>query len=205
MRRTLWAVVAAGILMTAGSVAAEVRLGLSAGLNVASLEIEGRPGDEIETRTVPAFGASLAWRPGAWSLELRPAYVGRGAKVLIGGSQVAIEATLVEFPLLVTRDLGQARVRPYLLAGAALASLTSAKAVLGSIEEDIEDDFGKTDASLRAGAGVRLAGVPAQPFLEVEYTHGLTDVNEGAGIGAEVGAIRNRGLQIRGGLSFGLK
>jgi hypothetical protein len=207
MKRAVRALVAAGMTVTAGTVGAEVRLGVSGGLNVASLEIEDLSDDERDSRTAAAIGAVLAWRPGeAWSVELRPAYVARGAKVLIQGSQVAIEAALFELPLLVTRDLGKGRVRPYLLAGAALAHLTSAKAVLGSVEEDILDDFERTDASLRAGAGLRMANVSGQPFVEVEYTHGLTDLNaENAGLGAGVGAIQDRGVQIRGGFSFGLK
>ncbi len=130
--------------------------------------------------------------------------MGRGAKVLIGGSQAVIEAELIELPLLATRDLARGRARPYLLAGAAIGWLTSAKAVLGSVEEDILDDFEGTDASVRLGAGVRLASVSGQPFVEVEYTHGLSDANRGEGLGAGVGAIRNRGVQFRGGFTFGL-
>lgn len=207
MKRTVRALAAAGMAAIAGAATAEVRLGFSAGLNLASLEIENLPDDEHEGRTAPALGAALSWRPSeAWSLELRPSYVGRGAEVLIAGTQVDVEATLFEFPLLVTRDLGSARVRPYLLAGAALGFLSSAKAVVGTVEEDVEDDFASTDASLRIGAGARLANVSGQPFVEVEYTHGLTDLNEQrGGLGADVGAIRNRGVQIRGGVSFGLK
>jgi hypothetical protein len=107
--------------------------------------------------------------------------------------------------LLITRELGAGRVRPYLLAGGALGRRSSAKAVSGTQEQDISDDFAGSDASLRAGAGVRLRSVAAQPFLEVEYTHGFKDLNtRGGGLGSAVGAIRNRGLQLRGGISFGI-
>lgn len=206
MRRTVWALLAAGLAITGGAAAAEVRGGIWGGANLARLEIEDLPENEHEGRTAPAFGASLAWRPGdAWSLELRPSYVGRGAKVLIAGSHGVIEATLIELPLLITRDLGGGRVRPYLLAGVAVGWVRSATAVLGSTEQDISDDFGDTDTSLRAGAGARLRHVSGQPFLELEYTHGFTDLNTRSdGLGSGVGAIRNRGVQIRGGISFGL-
>lgn len=196
-----------GLLATPERAAAEVRAGAWAGPNIASLDIEHVSEADRESRTALAVGAVVAWRPGpAWSLELRPSYVGRGSKVRIQGASASIEAWLWEFPLLLTRDLGAGRVRPYLLAGGALGHLSSAKAVFGASEQDILDDFERTDLSLRAGAGARLFAVAGQPFVEVEYTHGLSDANSnGQGLGQDVGAIRNRGIQIRGGFSFGLK
>jgi len=194
-------------LAAATAANAEARLGAWAGVTFASLEIEDLASGDREGRTTGAFGATLAWRFGddAWSVELRPGYVGRGAEVRIGGSQVAIEASAFELPFVLTRDLGRGALRPYLLAGAAIGHQASAEAVLGSTRQDISDDFEKTDASLRAGGGLRLGRVSGQPFLEVEYTHGLTDLNaERSGLGGEVGAIRNRGVQVRAGVSFGL-
>jgi Outer membrane protein beta-barrel domain len=206
MRRRAWVLMAATSVTMAGAArAAELRAGVWGGANVASLEIEGAPRDERESRTAAAFGALFAWRPAeAWSLELRPAYVGRGAMVDVEGARADIRSNFVELPLLVTRDLGGSRVRPYLLAGAALGHRTSAKAVFGSDEQDISDDFARTDVSLRAGAGLRARLSHAQPFLAVEYMHGLKDLNpQRAGIGSGVGSIKNRGIQVRAGVSFG--
>lgn len=207
MRRSMSAlVVGAGLAFGTGAGAGEVRLGVWAGPNLATLQIEDAPEDAREKRTAAAFGSVLAFRFAAgWSLELRPSHVGRGAKIRIAGSQSVIQGTYVEFPLLITRELGAGRVRPYLLAGVALARRSSAKAVSGTHEQDISDDFEGSDASLRAGAGMRFRSVAAQPFLEVEYTHGFKDLNaRGGGLGSAVGAIRNRGLQLRGGISFGI-
>lgn len=202
----LAALAGASLAVATGVSASEVRLGAWGGPNLARLEIEDLADSDHEGRTALAMGALLSWRPArAWSLELRPAYVGRGAKVRIAGGQATIEASLIEVPLLVTRDLGGGRVRPYILAGAAIGRSVSAKAVFASREQDISDDFEKTDVSLRAGAGMSLRDMSGQPFFEIEYTHGMTDVNSRSrGLGAGVGSIHNRGIQIRLGVSFGL-
>jgi hypothetical protein len=207
MRRLalLTTAVVAGLASAGPADAGEFRGGLWAGANIASLEIEGEPESERDSRTAGAFGGVIAWRPGeSWSLELRPAYVGSGAKVLVEGNQVEIRASYFELPLLVTRDLGSGRARPYLMAGFALGFRSSAEAVFGGQEQDIADDFAGTDTSLRLGAGLRLAKVAGQPFLEVEYARGFKDLNaQQTGLGADTGAIRNRGVQIRAGFSFG--
>ncbi len=62
MKRRVRALASAMMAVTAGAAAAEVRLGFSGGLNLASLEIEERPEDEREKRTAPVVGAVLAWR-----------------------------------------------------------------------------------------------------------------------------------------------
>lgn len=205
MKRAWVGLVLAGLIAD-GAQAGELRLGAWLGPNVASLDIEGVPEAERESRTDLAAGGVLGWRwNSGWSLQLRPSYAGRGARVQIEGAQADISAGYFELPLLVTRELGSGRARPYLLAGAAFAQRTSAKAKFGATEIDIDDDFESSDASLRFGAGLRGNRDGAEPFVEVEYTHGLKDLNTaGAGLGSEVGAIRNRGFQIRAGVSFGL-
>jgi hypothetical protein len=206
MRRVALAWLVGAGLAGATTAWAEARAGAWAGVNFATLEIEDLAAGDRQSRTTAGVGALLAWRfADVWSLELRPGYVGRGAEVRIAGRPVAIEAALVEVPLVATRDLGRGTLRPYLLAGFAMGFQSSAEVVLGSTRQDISGDFQDTDASLRAGGGLRLSRVAGQPFVEVEYTHGLTDVNASrSGLGSDVGAIRNRGVQVRGGISFGI-
>jgi hypothetical protein len=184
----------------------ELRAGLLAGANLASLQIQDLPAEQREGRTTAVVGGVLAWRPGeTWSLELRPSYVGRGARVLVAGESVELRATYLELPLLATAGLELGRARLYALAGGAIGFRTSAEAASSAGEEDIGDDFAGTDTSLRLGAGVRFEAAPAEPFLEGEYCWGLTDLNErAAGLGAGVGAIRNRGFQVRAGVGFSL-
>lgn len=197
--------VALGLALALEARAGELRLGAWGGANVSALEIE-RLQPEPDGRTAGALGAVLAFRPGSrWSLELRPSCVGRGASVLVAGSAVEVRASVLELPILVTVDLGQSRLRPYVLAGAALSHVSKATAVSGATEQDIVDDFARTDTTLRVGAGLAWRGASAQPFVEVEYTHGLSDLNGGTGLGRAVGAIRNRGVQVRGGISFRVK
>jgi hypothetical protein len=169
-----------------------------------TLAIETEPPDlRLSGRTAAALGGVLSYRPGAsWSVELRPAWAGAGANVWLLGSSTEIEASYVEVPLLVTYDLLRGKTRPYLLAGGAAAFQTSARAVSAVADLDLSEDFASTDWSIRLGAGVRFSG-PAAPFLEIEYGHGLRDLNAaGTGLGAGLGSIRNRGLQFRAGFAF---
>jgi Outer membrane protein beta-barrel domain len=183
-----------------------VSVGVFGGTNLASLDIEGAPKEARERRTALAVGVLLAVRPAeAISIELRPSYVGRGARVLVAGVQADVEADYIELPLVLTGELGHGRVRPYALASAALGFRTSAKTVTPAGKQDIADDFAGTDTSLRLGGGLRLRSASAEPFVEGEYAWGLKNLNTRAtGLGAGLGAIRNRGLQIRAGVSFRL-
>jgi hypothetical protein len=187
--------------------AAEWRLGATGGASLASVRIDDAPVDlQLSSRTSFALGGLVSWRPsGAWSLELRPSYVGRGTGAVIDAADTEIEARFVELPLLLTRELGRGRVRPHLLAGAAIGRMTSARAVSTGTDADVTDDFARTDVSLRLGAGLRFPRSQTEPFVEAEYAWGLSDLNsEAKGLGAGLGPIRNRGLQVRAGISFRL-
>lgn len=188
------------------SPAAEWRLGGVFGANLGSLEIKGVPDNENKRRTSGAVGALLSLRPSdSWSIELRPGYTGGGAKVVVEGTQATFQAGYLDVPILVTKDLTSGTTRPYLLAGFAFSHLSSAKVKLPTGTVDIKNDFEGSDTSFRIGVGLRAAKSAGQPFLEVEYARGSKNLNsQASGLGAEVGAIKNRGLQIRIGFSAGL-
>lgn len=188
------------------SPAAEWRLGGVFGANLASLEIKGVPDSENKRSTRGAVGAVLSLRPShSWSIEVRPGYTGGGAKVVVEGTQATFQAGYLDVPILVTRDLTSGSARPYLLAGFAFSHLSSAKVKLPTGTVDIKNDFEGSDTSFRIGVGLRASKSAGQPFLEVEYARGSKNLNsQASGLGAEVGAIRNRGLQIRIGFSAGL-
>jgi hypothetical protein len=194
-----------GVLPTRAA-AGDVRVGALVGPNWTTLRIESGPPDlEVKKHTGIAVGAVLAWRPReSWSVELRPSYVGRGSRTVVAGQSVDIRTPFVDLPVVITQDLGSGRLRPYVLAGGAVGFRTSATADFPSGEQDVGDDFASTDASLRFGTGLRWVTASSQPFLEVEYTLGLTDLNGGTGLGTGLGPIRNRGFQVRGGLAFRL-
>ncbi len=188
------------------SPAAEWRLGGVFGANLASLDIKGVPDNENKRRTSGAVGAVLSLRPSdSWSIEVRPGYTGGGAKVVVQGTQATFQAGYLDVPVLLTKDLSSGSTRPYLLAGFAFSHLSSAKVKLATGTVDIKNDFEGSDTSFRIGAGLRASKSAGQPFIEVEYARGSKNLNsQASGLGAEVGAIRNRGLQIRVGFSVGL-
>ena len=204
MKRLMLTVVL--VMSASTSPAAEWRLGGVFGANLASLEIKGVPDNENKRRTSGAVGAVLSLRPSdSWSIEVRPGYTGGGAKVVVEGTQATFQAGYLDVPVLVTKDLSSGSTRPYLLAGFAFSHLSSAKVKLPTGTVDIKKDFEGSDTSLRIGAGLRLSKSAGQPFLEVEYARGSKNLNsQASGLGAEVGAIKNRGLQIRIGFSAGL-
>ena len=204
MNRLLLTVILA--MSASTSPAAEWRLGGVFGANLASLEIKGVPDSENKRRTAGAVGAVLSLRPSdSWSIEVRPGYTGGGAKVVVEGAQATFRAGYLDVPILLTKDLGSGSARPYLLAGFAFSHLSSAKVKLPTGTVDIKNDFEGSDTSLRIGAGFRASKAAGQPFVEVDYTRGFKNLNsQASGVGAEVGAIRNRGLQIRIGFSAGL-
>jgi hypothetical protein len=204
MNRLMWTAILA--MSASTSPAAEWRFGGVFGANLASLEIEGVPDSENQGRTRGALGAVIALRPSdSWSIEFRPGYTGGGAKVVVERTQAAFRAGYLDVPILFTRDLTTGSTRPYLLAGFAFSHLSSAKVKLPTGTVDIKDDFEGSDASFRIGAGLRASKSMGQPFIEVEYARGFKNLNsQASGLGADVGAIRNRGLQIRIGFSAGL-
>lgn len=206
MNRT-HALLLAAIALAAASpaTAGEKRFGISAGLNLSTLQIAGLSASEVKGRTGGAFAAIFSFRPSdRWSVELRPGFTSGGAKVLVEGASAQIVANYIDVPLLVTRDLGSSRTRPYLLAGVAVSSLTSAKAKLPTGSVDIKRDFEDTDLSFRLGVGIRRSGDGSRPFLEFEYAWGTKDANaKRSGLGAGVGSIENRSAQVRAGVTFG--
>lgn len=196
-----------GLSLAASGAFAEIRVGGWVGANATTLRIEDAPPDlETQRVTRPSVGGILAWRTGdRFSLELRPGSVGRGADVQVEGVRTEIQSRSFEVPLLATFDLTRSRVRPYLTAGLAVGFRSSATATSPRGEEDIADDFESTETSLRVGAGVRFAAVSGAPFIEVEYAQGFNDLNaQGTGLGTGLGAIRNRGVEVRAGFSFPL-
>lgn len=207
MRRAAWTILwVASLGAPIEAAAGEIRVGVFGGANRTTIRIENGPPDLQLTRyTGLAVGGVVAFRPGdSWSIEFRPSYVARGTKALVAGENTEIRTPFVELPVLVTQDLGTGRVRPYVLAGGAIGFRTSATAESPSGKQDVADDFESTDASLRFGTGLRWESARSAPFVEVEYTLGLSDLNRTTGLGTGLGPIRNRGFQVRAGLGFRL-
>jgi len=202
-------------LLVVAPAMAEVRVGGVGGANLASLST-----DEAGTKLgmLTRWGAGLALEVDvneSLAVTSRPMFVRRGAeiKTIAGlgdvsaqgsGSFARTELDYIELPVLLKYTLPTEGVRPYLIAGPTLGLRRGATVVskIGSAAEerlDIKDEVKSTDWGLCAGAGVgsQIAD-SVHIFAEGVYTYGLTNINKN-----EVdGNTKNRGLQLRAGLTF---
>ncbi len=189
-------------LVSAAPATAELGVGAFAGPNIARLAAPDlQPGIDLRHRTSFAAGGLLSWSPSdRWTLELQPMFVRRGATARDSDEEVDIRIDYFDVPVLVKRDLGQGRVRPYVLGGFGVGFRTAARIINGDEREDIEDDVRGHDWSVRVGAGVRVPAGRAAILLEVDHAWGLVDINRS---GQPVfGATKNRGFQLRVGLDI---
>jgi hypothetical protein len=189
-------------LASAAPATAEISVGAFGGPNIATLAApDVQLGIELRHRTSFAAGGLLSWTPRAgWTLELQPMFVRRGATARDPDEEVDIRIDYFDVPVLVKRDLGHARVRPYVLGGFGVGFRTAAEIVDGNERQDIEDDVEGHDWSVRLGAGVRVPAGRAAVILEADHAWGLVDINRS---GQPVfGATKNRAFQLRVGVSI---
>jgi hypothetical protein len=100
-------------------------------------------------------------------------------------------------PALARFSFGSGLVRPYLLAGAELDILLTAEAMRGPFNTAASADF-----ALDAGGGIEVDTRPVPVFLQVLYSHGLTDVLEEDSDLLDV-ELRNRALMVTLGMRLG--
>jgi hypothetical protein len=195
---------------------AEMRVGGVGGVNLATLSTEEQ-GVELGTLTRWGAGGVLEVDLGErLAVATRPMFVGRGADIeaLPGlgdvaargpGSYARTELDYIELPLLLKYSLPTGGVRPYLIAGPSLGIRLDATGVskFGTAPEEranLEDDLERTDWGLSAGAGLGTNVGSAYVFAEAVYALGLTNINKDA----SEGSGKNRGLQIRAGVTLRL-
>jgi hypothetical protein len=194
------AVVALGVAAAAG--AADVRVGLTAGPNLARLAVDDLDSDvALGRRTAFAGGVVLGWSPREdIVLELQPTLLGKGATVRVPGEELTFRADYLELPLLAKVGAGRGRLRPYGLVGLAVGRRTKATLSSARQEQDLEDDIAKTDWSVAFGGGVRAAAGRGWVFVDAFHAWGLTDINRSPS--PEAGRTRTRGLQLRLGVTI---
>jgi hypothetical protein len=180
--------------------ASDLRLGLQGGANNGVLSVTNPdPWDAYSTRARPVFGALLevGIGPNA-SIAIEPSFVGKGAKYTEYGEESRFEIDYIELPLYAKYRLLTGSVRPYLGAGPSLGFVRRARAS----GEDIKDQVKSTDASVAFGAGIELASGNAAFFVDGRYAVGLTNIAKGSEDPET--KVRNRGLQLRAGVTFRL-
>jgi hypothetical protein len=221
--RTLGRLAAAAVWVGVGvasAAAGEVRLGVLAGFNEATLASD-----------ITGLSAKFAWRHEAGllleiqatdgvSLLLEPVYVVRGAQVdpaqlnldfsgtPTAGLEGHMQLSYVDIPLWLKVGSHARLVRPYVLAGPCLSVLTRAKVLVREpfggqfLDEtvDIKDGTRTVDFGLGLGGGVSVELGKFQGILEVVYVHGLVDIAKN-----DAESLKNRGVQVRIGLTLPLR
>jgi hypothetical protein len=180
--------------------AAELRLGPLAGANAATISVTNpEPWNAYGTKTRPIFGAIAELRLGpSLSLAVEPAFVGKGFTLTESDETMRADLDYVEVPLYAKYRLTRGSVRPYVGGGAFLGFLRRAEMDGADFKDEVKD----TDAGLAFGGGIELVSGSATLFLDGRYALGLTNIS--ASLDDTDSEARNRGLQVRAGVTFRL-
>jgi hypothetical protein len=187
---------------------AEVRLGGLGNLNFARQSINNLDaGITSESERRWGAGGLVSFSLGEHvSLVLEPTLLRKGGGLAqpAFGARVSGRLTYVEIPAWLKVSLGRGSLRPYLLAGPTVGFLRSARLRLtvdGTLvsQDDVTADTRSLDFGVGAGGGLAVSARRAELFAEGQYVFGLVNLDT---TGEEV--IKNRGLQLRVGISFRL-
>jgi len=149
-------------------------LGVKAGVTIATFH--GDDAGNPENRTGFTAGAQAVLHTFLFDLQVEGLYVQKGAKDTQNGVEVTDKYDYFEVPVLLRKNLPGIIIKPYLLAGPALAFNTGAKVAGGGHELDVKDSVKDTDVGLVVGAGI--ANTRNHVFVEARYTLGMTKVLE---------------------------
>ncbi len=220
MRRLLLPLIAAPfLLLTPASTVAQIKLGVTGGLNLASVDVSSEsafvPDFESVTRLSLGLSATIPLSE-TWGLQLAGGYSQRGTMYTFTEDGADIEATLkmdyIELAALgmVHLPVSGERVSAHLLAGPALALESScrwsSKATFMGTDLEINEDCDDGDAIDRSNFDVGLAGgggieIGLSDALGVSagvlYTFGLLDMDKDDG-----DSLKHRVLSVRVGLVY---
>lgn len=167
-------------LAVVGPAAAQVAIGLKAGLNFADLrDIESLDSvDRIESETKHGFtlGGHLAFPlSGILKLQVEGLYSLKGSTGnAVDGLDVQKwenKLTYLEFPVLLKLEPRLPVAKPFLYGGLSVSVLMSAEERIRTEWFDVKDSLNGTDYGLVVGGGLELLGFT----VEGRYTHGLND------------------------------
>ncbi len=169
-------------------------------------------------------GLILIDLPGSPTLVFSPTYAQKGSKIsgsvqdpslgLIDTEQVW-KLTYLDIPVLFRFNFqSESKSQPYVFIGPNIGFLVSAKVGVESVsidgvpqdirdeDVDIKEFFKSTDFGLNLGGGLTLPFGNNSIFLEAAYNLGIANIGEIPE--GEEGSVKNRGLQLKGGILFPL-
>jgi opacity protein-like surface antigen len=191
MRRSLLLLVALSLTCTSIAGAAERRLGIISGFNIAKLDIEGRGGD---TRTSFAAGvvADLPFND-ALGLRIEPMFTSKGGKGTTSNiywgtvDRAEFQLDCIDIPVLLRYNLAsQEAAHAYLLGGFGLSLFTEQKAdiEIGPDKETVglSDILQPWDLSLNMGVGLEFPAGANRFTVDARFGMGLFDINGGGNV-----------------------
>ncbi len=188
-------------LFMAMPVGAQLRVGALAGLNVASVSVDGG-NDDYSSRLGLGLGGVIDYAlKQNLHLHIEPMYLQKGSKIESGTQKMTYKTTYIEIPLLVKYGFQTGgNIAPYVMAGPSLGFNLDAKFDVEGQGEVDDDETKIFDFGVGLGGGASMPMGNNSIFAEVRYVLGLPNVNKDD----SEPEVKNRGLQIFAGITFPL-
>jgi len=196
---------------------AAIEPGLKLGINSATVSANDDEDDVVERMTGWSAGGSLLMPGRRVGLQAELLYAQKGFDIHADAASGidasgTLEVRYLEVPLLLRAELAPTnKVRPYLLAGPALAFKldtglsveANTLAVTEADREEVDRNVKSTDVGLAVAAGVRPTIGRIGLEVEARYTHGLSNIDKSvADPGDEPSTARNRVFTFSVGARF---
>lgn len=177
-----------------------LRFGLKAGVNFATMTVDGSDADyQMKPGFIAGAMAEIPISPtGTLAVRTELLYVQKGTEYTLQDEDGTLRTDeLVLAPFLVFR-LPLAKVTPFLQAGPEFGFNTFAKEDYAGQKESIGPHWRDNNFSINLGAGVMIPALGSDLTLDFRYNLGLTDMSEGRGNIK----TRTNGIQLLLGYNF---
>ena len=209
MRAIVCAVMVIVVVGASSAVAQERQIGLKAGMNVASVAVDGDDPDGYNESNIGFLAGGFGVWPigGPTAIQVEALFSQKGAKLSesVDDLEASLELDYLDIPVLLRVDgpvFGSSRL--HFFGGPSVSFRTAARSKVtntgfefdeGSID-DIEDDIEPFDYGIVAGAGVDIG---RRIVIDARYSWGLATINKDTSDGIE---IKNRVFSIMAGVRF---
>ena len=210
IRPSLLAAAFVGLLLPAGAAAQGVLIGAKAGVNSATLSLEGSDVPDTESLTGFVGGLFAQFNLGQ-RFAIRPEALisNKGSKASADGADLEVQANYVEIPVLLALRLGnEGGIRPQIFAGPVMSFESSCKAkATGAVSFDLDcmDSNGidletkSSDFGGAAGVGLEIPLGGLSIVGDARYTFGFSDIADDDEVSA-----KNRAWSFMAGAALGI-
>lgn len=187
--------------VSAVTVTNPTKLGVKAGLSSSTLFYSGTDRDvnsSLQRRLAGSAALFLTRRINDnLGLQLEAMISDRGAQLGAGADPTSIELRYLTVPLLLRYDLAPSAqsVRPFVMAGASLGVLLSARSEGSAGALDLEATTRQLELAGVLTAGIEVPHRNGAATFELRYGHGFSDVVHGVD-GQAAPSVRNRVISV---------